>query len=179
MPLVNIGPGRLVEMTQEEAQAYWGPQRILPERFGGGSATPAQLPVKRLANGKQVTNEYEAYWASQPAEMQRLMYAQDEQTRWWMAHDLADRGFLIDVPIMVWGWDPLSTMIVRRNQGYSWVPSANQHPVPVAPGVNFPGLPPYDPNNPPAGSIKVTTEWARGFEHTSPWPIDPEDLAKI
>jgi hypothetical protein len=126
-----------------------------------------------------VTNEYEAYWATQPAEVQALMYAPNETKRMELAHELADQGFLIDVPIMVWGWDPLSTMVVRRNQGYTWVPSANQDPVAVAPGVSFPGLPSYDPKNAPSGSIAVTTDFAKGFEHTCPWPIDPADLAAV
>lgn len=129
----------------------------------------------RLANGKLVTNEYEAYWASQPAEVQQIMNAPNEGKRMELAQELAAKGYLIDVPIMVWGWDPLSTMIVRRNQGYTWVPSAQMDPVKVAPGVNFPGLVSYNPDNPPAGSIRVSIDWAKGFEHTCPWYLDPEE----
>jgi hypothetical protein len=154
---------------------------IAPTQASTSAAETAPVnpgpPRLTLANGKIVTNEYEAYWATQPAEVQALMYASSEAKRTELAHELADQGFLIDVPIMVWGWDPLSTMVVRRNQGYTWVPSANQDPVKVAPGVNFPGLPGYDPKNPPAGSIAVTTDFANGFEHTCPWPIDPADWA--
>lgn len=116
-----------------------------------------------------MTNEYEAYWASQPAAVQALMSAGSEQERATMAHELADQGYLIDVPIMVWGWDPLATMIVRRNQGFTWVPSANQQPVAVAPGLSFPGRPSYDAKHPPPGSIPVTTDFAKGLEHTCPW----------
>lgn len=166
--LVNLStkPGeesRMVEMSPQEAQDWWTKQIV-----------PPRLLNKVLANGKAITSEFEAYWASQPGEVQVLMYITTEAKRLEKAHELADQGFLIDVPIMVWGWDPLSTMVVRRNQGYTWVPSAKQEPVRVAPGVNFPGLPGYDPKNPPPGSIKVTTEWARGFEKTSPWPVEEE-----
>lgn len=168
MPQVNIGgvgQSRMEELTQQEAVSYWSTGKV-PDRFG----------VKQLANGKRVTNEYEAYWASQPAEIQPLMYANTEALRQKMGHEYADAGFIIDVPIMVWGWDPLSTMIVRKNQGYTWVPSANMPPVAVQPGITFPGLPTYDPKVIPAGGIPVTTKWAEGFLQTSPWPIDPEDL---
>lgn len=164
MPQVNIGgvgESRMEELTQQEASAYWATGKV-PERFG----------VKQLANGKRVKNEYDAYWAAQPAEVQRLMQCNTVEMRETMARELADKGFIIDVPIMVWGWDPLATMVVRRNQGYTWVPSANMAPVSVAPGISFPGLPPYDPNTIPPGGIPVTIKWAEGFENTSPWHLD-------
>ena len=122
----------------------------------------------KLASGRPVRDEYDAYWASQPAEVQALMNL-NTTDRMRLAEDLANRGFQIDVPIMVWNWDPLATMIVRRNQGFTWVPSAKQQPVQVAPGISFPGLPAYDAKNPPAGSIRVNTDFAKGFENTSPW----------
>lgn len=172
MPQVNIAPPTkdpvYVEMSQQEWSDYVF-KSILPPRLG----------IKQLADGTRVTNEYQAYWAAQPAEVQALMRCVTEGQRMELAHELADKGFLIDVPIMVWGWDPLATMVVRRNQGYTWVPSAKQNPVSVAPGVNFPGLPAYDPKNPPAGSIPVSIAWAKGFEQTCPWPIDPADLGKF
>ena len=85
------------------------------------------------------------------------------------AMELADKGFLIDIPLMVWKWDPLTTMVVRRNQGLTWIPSAKGDPIKVAPGITFPGLPSYDPTKPPPGSIKVTTDFAKGLENTTPW----------
>jgi len=92
------------------------------------------------------------------------------------AQQLANEGYTIDVPIMVWGWDPLATMIDRQNNGYTWVPSALQSDVPVTPGNTFPGLPSYDPNKPPAGSIQVTTAFAIGTNGESAW-ITPAELA--
>ena len=129
----------------------------------------ALAPGVRLASGKLVTNESEAYWATQPPAVQQLMNINSDFERGAKALELADQGYLIDVPIMVWNWDPLSTMTVRKNQGFTWVPSAKMAPVAVAPGLEFPGLPNYDPKNPPPGAITVSTDWAKGFEHTSPW----------
>jgi len=157
---VNIGPGNVVEMTAEETAAYnWGRGK-LPERFG--------VAPKLLANGTPVRNATDAYWFAQPAEVQALR-TMTEPALSALAHELADKGFLIDVPIMVWGWDPVATMQTRHSQGFTWVPSGNMQPVSVGPGLSFPGLPSYDADNPPKGSIKVTTEWARGFELTAPW----------
>jgi len=75
---------------------------------------------------------------------------------------LAQQGFTIDVPIMVWGWNPLVTMQLRQADGYTWVPSGLQPPIPVTPGIQMAGYTSYDPNHPPAGSIKVTTDFAMG-----------------
>jgi hypothetical protein len=64
---------------------------------------------------------------------------------------------------MVYGWDAYKVMQMRQSYGYTWVPNAAQPAVPVIPGVNFPndiGLRPYDPDHPPAGSIKVSTDIA-------------------
>lgn len=130
--------------------------------------TQSSGPLK-LANGKVVTNEYEAYWATQPAAVQQLMNIDNEADRFALAKDLSDQGYAIDVPIMVWNWDPLATMVVRRNTGYTWVPAAGQDSVKVAPGIQFPNLPTYDPDNPPAGSIPVSIDFAKGFEQTCPW----------
>jgi len=77
-----------------------------------------------------------------------------------MAEQLADEGYTIDVPIMAWGWDPYNTMYAREQYGYTWVPSALQQPVEIVPGLTMGGVPAYDPNDPPPGSITVTTNFA-------------------
>lgn len=161
MPKVNISgplaPSRIEDLTDAEfAKWNWG-NGPLPDRFKGPT----------LANGKPVLNEADAYWAAQPPEVQGLRDL-PEAEKGLKAHELADAGFKIDVPIMLWSWDPLATMVTRKNQGFTWVPSANMAPVAVGPGLMFPGLPSYDAT-PPAGSIAVTIMWAKGFEHTSPW----------
>jgi len=72
------------------------------------------------------------------------------------AADLASKGFVIDVPIMVWSWDASLVMNLRSDFGYTWVPAALQIPVTIAPGVSAPGTAPYDPAHPPLGSIRVS-----------------------
>ena len=101
-----------------------------------------------------------AYWASEPPELQALPAIEDFTQRTTRAAVLAAQGFIVDVPIMVWGWDPYLVMTMRANYGYTWVPSALQPNVSVAPGVTQPGAVAYNPTNPPAGSIKVSTNIA-------------------
>jgi hypothetical protein len=100
-----------------------------------------------------------AYWASEPAELQALRAIEDVNQRTLRAAALAAQGFIIDVPIMVWGWEPYLVMTMRSNYGYTWVPSALQPNVTVA-GVKQPGAVLYDPAHPPSGSIKVSTNIA-------------------
>jgi len=96
-----------------------------------------------------------SYWAQQPAAVQPLR-TMPESERTNYAQQLASEGYKIDVPIMVWGWDPSMVTSMRQADGYTWVPSAMQNPVEVAPGLGALGnLAAYDPNNPPPGSITV------------------------
>ncbi len=105
----------------------------------------------------------EAYWASQPPAVQALQNCPDDEKA-ALAQQLANEGYTIDVPIMVWGWDPLATMIQRQEDGYTWVPSALQPSVDIAPGVSVPGETSYNPNDPPAGSIQVSIAFADGTD---------------
>jgi len=103
-----------------------------------------------------VSESYDdAYWAQQPPAVQQLRDITDYQTREQMATQLAQEGYTIDVPIMVYGWDPSKVMATREAAGYTWVPSALQQPVEMAPGISVPGEASYNPNDPPAGSIRV------------------------
>jgi len=102
------------------------------------------------------TDPDDAYWASQPAAVQQLRNIPDETQRAALAMQLASEGYTIDYPIMVEGWDPQIATQIRQAAGYTWVPSALQSPVPVAPGLTFPGLTTYNPNDPPPGSILVS-----------------------
>ena len=98
----------------------------------------------------------QAYWASQPPEIRALPGIASQDDRVASAVHLAARGFTVDVPIMVWSWDAYLVMKLRADQGYTWVPSALQPSITIAPGLGAPGAVPYDPANPPAGSIKVS-----------------------
>lgn len=114
-----------------------------------GTAGSSQQPVSQPLTFDQ------SYWASQPAAVQQLQDIQNPQQRAGIAEQLAGQGYSIDVPIMVWGWDPGTTMAARQSMGYTWVPSADQQPVEAAPGVTYAGTSGYNPNQPPAGSIIV------------------------
>ena len=98
-----------------------------------------------------------AYWASQPLELQALPAMEELNQRTTRAAALATQGFIVDVPIMVWGWDPYLVMTMRTDLGYTWVPSALQPNITVAPAH---GAVAYDPAHPPAGSVKVSTNIA-------------------
>jgi hypothetical protein len=96
----------------------------------------------------------ESYWASQPAAVQQLQNIQNPTERAQLGTKLAQEGYSIDVPIMVWGWDPQTTTAAREAMGYTWVPSAQQAPVEVAPGLTYAGVS-YNSSQPPPGSITV------------------------
>ena len=147
------------------------------------SATPPETPAAPVAAAaativadppksgidKSKMTPTDAYWAEQPEAVQALR-DMPEDRKFFAAQDLAAKGYTIDVPIMVWGWDPLVTMTLRQNEGYTWVPSALQPNIPIGPGVTNPwNLPGYDPNRPPAGSIKVSTDFAKGTNMQDPW----------
>ena len=105
-----------------------------------------------------VTLTADIYWAHQPLPVQALRYA-DPGVRFAMAQELAKQGYAIDMEIMVWGWDPVTVMALRESAGYTWFPRADQPRIPIGPGITNPwGLPAYDPNNPPAGSILVSVD---------------------
>jgi hypothetical protein len=112
--------------------------------------------------------EVDAYWAAQPAAVQQLRNVPDLADRSAMAQQLADQGYTIDKAIMVWGWDPMKTMQTREMYGYTWAPSWNQGNV-STPGITIGGQTAYDPNNAPAGSIAVNTDFANGPGVTNPW----------
>jgi hypothetical protein len=97
----------------------------------------------------------DAYWSAQPAAVQQLRGIDNLDERKQLGEQLANEGYAIDVPIMVWGWDAGKVTAARESYGYTWVPSALQQPVSAAPGVTGGGIIPYNSTNPPAGSIQV------------------------
>jgi len=109
-----------------------------------------------VAFSQDVTNEI--YWASQPPEVRAINQEHDVTVRARLAEELAKAGFKIDVPIMVWQWDAFKVMQLRKAYGYTWVPSALMPNIQIAPGLISHGSTPYDPNSPPSGSIKVSTD---------------------
>jgi|SRR5579862_2117098 len=133
---------------------------LAPTPPAAPAAPPA--PATTTAPPQATTNEEDAYWAAQPPQVQALRTIQDPAAAEALAGQLASQGFTIDREIMLDGWDPLSTMQGRQIYGYTWVPSLNQ-PSTLPPGVTMSQGTPYDPANPPPGSIKVTTDFAAPF----------------
>lgn len=120
-----------------------------------------------------------AYRASQPPAIRQMMSIADAGMRTQRAQELALSGYIIDAPIMVWGGDPYVTMALREEYGYTWVPNAMQAPLPIAPRLNTPNVPVYDPNKPPAGSIFVSTNPAAFPEWVDPTPVAPAPSPKF
>ena len=122
------------------------------------AVTPPPASAHRdgtLASQDPILNFDDAYWASQPPAVQALRNMEDQTQRSILAGQLSAAGYKIDAPIMVWGWDPAKVTTLRQGLGYSWVPAGFQSPVAEAPGVDDHGSQPYDPSNPPRGSIMV------------------------
>jgi hypothetical protein len=144
-----------------DSPAVAAPTTTTPNTSAGTSATDATPTAPPMS-------EVDAYWAAQPPAVQQLRDIPDLPGRAAVAQQLADQGFTIDKAIMVWGWDPLKTMLTRQAYGYTWAPSWNQGNV-STPGLALQGQTPYDPNNPPDGSIAVNTDFAKGTKISDPW----------
>lgn len=134
-----------------------------------GGVNPPQVPAAEVTGPAFDA----AYWAHQPPEVRALRDISDADQRLSRASELAMKGFTIDVPIMAWGFDPYYTMKMRRDYGFTWVPSALQSPISVAPGLTVPGAQPYNPDAPPPGSIKVSLDLADYPPFEPPAPVAP------
>lgn len=70
-----------------------------------------------VSSSPQAPSFDQTYWASQPAAVQQLQNIQNPTERAAVAEQLSQEGYSIDVPIMVWGWDPGTTMSASRSHG--------------------------------------------------------------
>src|ERR1041385_2776639 len=111
----------------------------------------------------------EAYWAHQPPEVRALRGVPPDvgmETPGGLtdqAKALIQKGFIIDVPIMVWGWDPFKVMSLRIQYGYSSVPDAlgvSRIKVSTDPA----DFPPFDPPAPTPAPLTA--------------PVGPRPVAK-
>lgn len=128
-----------------------------------GTAPVQQVTTPQTSISTTPISEVDAYWDAQPAAVQQLRDMPDGEAKDQLALNLANQGYSIDTQIMVWGWDPQMTMTMRENEGYSWVPSYGQANIPVGPGLSMPEDPTtYNPGNPPAGAIQVSTAFDVG-----------------
>ena len=155
---MGIDPGT-VKLTVENnsSQTNVSSQNsAAPSGFSAlASSTSSTESVVSTASKAGPQSATDAYWAKQPAAVQQLRQIDDSGQRAMMAAQLSAEGYSIDVPVMVWGWDAGKTTQLRQGFGYTWVPSAMQAPVSVAPGISGGPFTPYDPAHPPAGSISV------------------------
>jgi hypothetical protein len=127
------------------------------------TSAPAVVPPSVTASGTATISQHwyantpadDAYWSQQPAAVQQLRGIDNLDERKQLGEQLASEGYSIDVPVMIWGWDAEKVTAARESYGYTWVPSANQQQVTAAPGVTGGGITPYNPNQPPSGSILV------------------------
>jgi hypothetical protein len=99
-----------------------------------------------------------AYWEAQPAAVKPLQTMAYGLERVQLVQKLVSEGYIIDMTIMGWAWDPYVTMQQRELYGYTWVPSAGMPPIQVAPRVSQGNVPPYDAAVIPPGAIMVTTD---------------------
>lgn len=119
--------------------------------------TTDTAPVPAAKTAGKLTADI--YWRSLDPIIQKLRTMKDAGERWAYAQEIASRGYTVDMAIQVdQEMLPQDVMRVRTNFGFTWVPAANQPNIPTMPGDDVPGLPAYDPNAPPDGSIKVSMD---------------------
>jgi hypothetical protein len=126
-----------------------------PTSATAATVAAASSAASSTTNTDSGTSADDAYWAAQPAAVQQLRGIQSMDERQALGEQLANEGYSIDVPIMIWGRDAGKVTAARESYGYTWVPSALQQPLAAAPGITGGGITPYDPTNPPSGSIQV------------------------
>jgi hypothetical protein len=140
--------------------------------FGGGPNPPGTIEDRkraviqaliRLSPPEVVENwGHSAYadwwWSQQPEPVRRLREMTNALERRDEAIRLAAAGYIIDPAIAVWGMDAYRVQKLRADYGYTWVPAVGGDPILVAPGRSVPGLPSYDPHNPPPKSVLVDLE---------------------
>jgi hypothetical protein len=117
------------------------------------------------------------YWESQPPQMQPLRTSPGLV----LALSLATQGFKVVRAIGVNGDSPSWTMKISAGLGYTWLPTLLNNPtVQVAPGDVEPGMVSYDPNNPPPGSVKVSSD-ATDYPPflTPPVPVPPPAVVSL
>ena len=126
-----------------------------PGSTGSGSAW-VSLPGATLTN--------DVYWAAQVPEVQALRKMLTGRARDEAGLALAQRGFIIDVPIHVWGWEAPVVMFMRAQYGFTWVNNALEPPGggngPVPPGkikvsIDAKDYPAFPKPQPPAVGTNV------------------------
>ncbi len=145
--------------------------------YGGNQDGPRQEnKLNNLGFPFPVTLTDDVYWASFDPKVQALRNM-DANSVGAAALALAQQGYVIDFPTMVWQEDPVLVMAIRKYMGMTWAPSILQPQVfPVSSGLS---LPPYDPNNPPLNSIKVSVDVADYPPFAAPPPLPPQPVKQV
>ncbi|MGA3200932.1 MAG: hypothetical protein ABSF12_00390 [Bryobacteraceae bacterium] len=114
----STAPGTTAPGTMEQLFSG-GPVSVIgAANSGAASSTGSAAPPTET--------EAEAYWAEQPIAVQALQNMPVGPARDALAQSLAGQGYLIDNQIMVQGWDPQTTMMLRQDYGYTSVPAYGQ-----------------------------------------------------
>lgn len=94
-----------------------------------------------------MSNFNEIYWKSKAPELKELFDADATDPSYMdRVYRLIAKGFVIDVPIMVWQHDPEKLMALRQFYGYTTVPSAMGNPL-IKVSLDPADYPPYKPNS--------------------------------
>jgi hypothetical protein len=122
----------------------------------------------------------DAYWLHQPKPVRALRRGQagqvqlSEAEQLELAHSLMGQGFVIDGPIMLWGWGPYNVMLLRRLYGFASVPALNEDPTGAKTGggsirvsIDINDYPPIEPPSPPPDHAPLSTyvgsSWGAGI----------------
>ena len=86
------------------------------------------------SNGAAKRTDFDAvrHLIAQPPAVRALRNLPSGDERDARALVLAQGGAALDVPVMVWNRDPVTTTGVRQQLGFTWVPSAVQARLPRA-----------------------------------------------
>ncbi len=137
--------------------------------------TPAALPASGTSKNTQADFN-NAYFLSQPLELQLALNLSDANARRQELQALSDRGFLIDREIMWYGWDPFLLMYARHVYGFTWCEAMDHGGlIDLPPGFFGDGKKTYNPNPPfPPNTIAVpdpvTCDLALWYPRAVPLP---------
>lgn len=164
--------------TPDKPNAIATPSQVDPSSIPATAATSPFLPatVVNPYTGQTVavTITSDVIWKSYPLAVQQLRGVMTLD----QAELLAKAGVCIDNSVMLWNWDAALTMYMRYQDGYTWVPCADQANVTLAPFLSDPGYTPYNPNNPPPGSITVSVSASSYRPAVPPVVVSPPVVAK-
>ena len=171
LPSGFVPPSTVLPETTQQPGGLPVNQYTTPQPQTESNPYGKSLWSQFLDTGTATQKQYQDnYWNSLPSQVQALRnLPADSPERIKLAQDLSKQGFSIDPQIMIQGEDPYMSIKNRMDAGYTWSPSLGQSVTSVAPGLTFPGLPSYDPNNPPAGSIPLNLDFAKGMNVVFPW----------